>query len=115
LLTEGKIVTRGILFDFGKSTIKPESMGVINEIAKVMKEHPDVNFNIEGHTDGDGEEIFNQKLSEQRATAVRTELVGLGINESRLQTKGWGESKPVDSNTSPEGKANNRRVEFVKI
>ena len=115
LLTEGKIVTRGILFDFGKWTIKPESMGVINEIAKLMKEHSDVNFSIEGHTDGDGEETFNQKLSERRAAAVGTELVGLGINESRLQTKGWGESKPVDNNTSSEGKANNRRVEFVKI
>jgi outer membrane protein OmpA-like peptidoglycan-associated protein len=115
LLTEGKIITRGILFDFGKWTIKPESMGVINEIAKLMKEHPDVNFSIEGHTDGDGEEAFNQKLSEQRAAAVRTELVSLGINESRLQTKGWGESIPVDSSASPEGKANNRRVEFVKI
>lgn len=90
-------------------------MGVINEIAKLMKEHSDVNFSIEGHTDGDGEETLNQKLSERRAAAVGTELVDLGINESRLQTKGWGESKPVDNNTSSEGKANNRRVEFVKI
>jgi len=115
LVTEGKIVTRGILFDSGKSTIKPESMGVINEIVKLMKDHPEINFSIEGHTDSDGEEAFNQKLSEQRAEAVKVRLINLGIDESRLQTKGWGESKAVDDNSTPEGKANNRRVEFIKI
>ncbi len=115
MLTDGKIVTRGILFESGKAAIKPESMGVINEIVQLMKDHADIGFSIEGHTDGDGDDAFNQKLSDQRATAVKAEFVKLGISESKLQSKGWGESKPVDSNTSPEGKANNRRVEFVKI
>jgi outer membrane protein OmpA-like peptidoglycan-associated protein len=115
LLTEGKIVTRGILFDINKATLKPESMGVINTIVKLMKEHLDVNFSIEGHTDSDGEETFNQKLSERRAETVKTKLIELGVSESRLKIKGWGESKPVDDNSSPEGKANNRRVEFVKF
>lgn len=113
LETEGKIVTR-IQFDSGKSTIKPESMGIINEIVKLLNEHPEINFSIEGHTDSDGEEAFNQTLSEQRADAVKVLLVDLGIDESRLQTKGHGESKHVDSNSTPEGKANNRRVEFIK-
>ena len=115
VFTEGKIITHGILFDVGKATIKPQSMGVINEIVKLMKESPTLKFSIEGHTDSDGDEAFNQKLSEQRAEAVKGELVKAGIVASRSKTKGWGESKPIDANVMPEGKGNNRRVEFVKI
>ncbi len=115
VMTEGKIVTRGILFDVGKATIKPQSMGVINEVAKLLKEKADLKFSIEGHTDSDGDDAFNQKLSEQRAEAVKAEFVKAGIDAARLQTKGWGETKPIDPNATPEGKANNRRVEFVKL
>jgi outer membrane protein OmpA-like peptidoglycan-associated protein len=115
ILEEGKFVTRGILFDVNKATINGESMGTINEIVKLMNEHPDLNFSIEGHTDSDGEEATNQKLSEDRSAAVKTMLVQLGIEASRLESKGWGESKPLSENSTPEGKANNRRVEFVKI
>ena len=115
IIEEGKFITRGILFDINKATISGESMGTINEIVKLMIEHPDLNFRIEGHTDSDGDESFNQKLSEDRAAAVKVMLVKLGIDGSRLESKGWGESKPVSDNSTPEGKANNRRVEFVKI
>lgn len=115
LFKDGKIITHGILFDVGKATLKPQSMGVINEIAKLMKENSDLRLSIEGHTDSDGSEESNQKLSEQRAESVKKALVELNIDASRLETKGWGESKPIDSNSTPEGKANNRRVEFVKI
>lgn len=115
LITDGRIVTRGIHFDVGKATIKPESMGVINEIVMLMKEHPEINFNIEGHTDSDGDDIFNQTLSENRAKAVKDVLVSLGIDSARLNTKGYGESIPLNNNLTPEDKANNRRVEFVKI
>jgi OOP family OmpA-OmpF porin len=115
IVSEGRFVTHGILFDVNKSTIRGESMGTINEIVKLMKEHPDLKFSIEGHTDSDGEESFNQKLSEDRSLAVKTALVDSGIDPSRLETKGWGESKPLNSNLTPEEKANNRRVEFVKI
>jgi len=90
-------------------------MGVINKIVKLMKKHPDLKFRIEGHTDSDGENSFNKKLSEERAKAVKILLVESGIDASRFESKGFGESKPVDSNTTPEGKANNRRVEFIKI
>jgi outer membrane protein OmpA-like peptidoglycan-associated protein len=90
-------------------------MGTINEIVKMMKEHSDLKFSIEGHTDSDGEESFNQNLSEERAAAVKSILVQLGIDASRLESKGWGESKPVSENSNSEGKANNRRVEFIKI
>lgn len=115
IVSEGKFVTHGILFDVNKSTIRGESMGIINEIVKLMKEHPELKFNVEGHTDSDGDESFNQKLSEERAAAVKNALVESGIYQSRLETKGWGESKSLNSNSTPEEKANNRRVEFVKI
>ena len=115
VISEGKFVTTGILFDVNKSTIKGESMGTINEIVKMLKEHSDLKFSIEGHTDSDGDDSFNQKLSEQRAESVKNVFIQSGIDGSRLKTKGWGESKPVESNSTPEGKANNRRVEFIKI
>ncbi len=115
IVADGKFITRGILFDVNKSTIKAESMGVLNEIVKLMNEHEDLNFRIEGHTDSDGDNDYNQKLSDERAASVKTMLINLGINSSRLDSKGLGENSPIDSNTNPEGKANNRRVEFIKI
>jgi OOP family OmpA-OmpF porin len=115
IMTEGKFVTRGILFDVNKSTIKGESMGTINEIVQLMKDYSDLKFRIEGHTDSDGDEAYNQILSEERAGAVKNILVQSGINALRLDSKGYGESKPVDENSTPEGKANNRRVEFLKL
>jgi len=115
VMADGKFVTRGILFDVNKATLKPSSMGVINEVAKMMKEHTEMKFSIEGHTDSDGDETHNIELSEKRATAVRAALADAGIDASRLQVKGMGASVPVSDNTTPEGKANNRRVEFVKI
>lgn len=114
-LQDGKIVANGIRFDVNKATLKPESMGIINEIAALMKQHPEIKFSIEGHTDSDGDDAFNQTLSEQRAATVEAALKKLGIASERLSSKGWGESKPIDNNSTPEGKANNRRVEFVKI
>jgi len=114
-ITDGKIVTTGIKFASGKSDVKPESMGVINKIVELMNQHPEVNFSIDGHTDSDGDENINQTLSEKRAEAIKAEFVRLGISDNRLKTKGLGESNPVDENSTPEGKANNRRVEFIKI
>lgn len=115
VIADGKFVTRGIYFESGKAIVKPESHGVLNEIAAMMQEHPELRFRIEGHTDSDGDDAFNLKLSQQRAEAVKHELVKMGIADAQFETDGFGESKPVDSNTTPEGKANNRRVEFVKI
>ncbi|HSR60280.1 MAG TPA: OmpA family protein [Robiginitalea sp.] len=114
-MTDGKIVANGIKFDSGKATLKPESMGVINEIVKLMKEHPEIRFSVEGHTDSDGDAAMNKTLSEARAQTVKTTLVDLGITPERLVVKGYGEEVPVADNSSPEGKANNRRVEFVKM
>ncbi len=114
-ITDGKIVSNGIKFDSGKATLKPESMGVINEIVKLMKQHPEIKFSIEGHTDSDGDTDFNQNLSEQRANTVMTKLIELGIDAERMASKGFGEDVPVADNGTSEGKANNRRVEFVKM
>lgn len=114
-LTDGKFVTTGIKFDVNKATIKPESMGTINYVVKMMQDHPELNFSVEGHTDSDGDEESNQKLSEARAKAVLDIMVKAGISEDRLRSKGYGESKPMTDNATSEGKAQNRRVEFVKI
>ncbi|MFA7289779.1 MAG: OmpA family protein [Melioribacteraceae bacterium] len=114
-MTDGKIVTTGIKFDVNKSSIKPESMGVINEIVTLLKDKSNINFSIEGHTDTDGDTKANQALSEARANSVKAKMIELGISTSRLKSKGFGESKPIANNNSPEGKANNRRVEFIKF
>jgi OmpA-OmpF porin, OOP family len=114
-MQDGKIIVNGIRFDVGKATLKPESMGPLNEILYVMQKNPEINFSVEGHTDSDGDETTNQKLSEERAKTVMDKLIEMGIDKSRLSSKGFGESKPMVDNTSAEGKAQNRRVEFVKF
>jgi OOP family OmpA-OmpF porin len=114
IMTDGKIITHGILFDVNKASIKPESMGVLNQIFQLLKDNADLKFEIGGYTDGDGDEASNLKLSEQRAIAVKTQLISMGIDAGRLTTKGYGESNPIDNNSTLEGKANNRRVVFTK-
>jgi len=113
--TESKIVTHGINFDIDKATIKPESMGTLNMIVNILKNNPEVKFEIDGHTDNSGAAQHNLDLSQQRADAVKMQLVNMGIDASRLTTKGFGDTKPISDNSTMEGKANNRRVEFVKM
>ena len=115
VLSEGKIIVNGIKFDTNKATLKPESMGPINKIYELMLKQPNLNFSVEGHTDSDGDEAHNQTLSEARGKAVKDQLIAMGIAPNRLKSTGFGESKPLDNNSTHEGKANNRRVEFVKF
>lgn len=115
VLSDGKIIVNGIRFDINKATIKPESNGAINKIYKLMVKRKELNFSIEGHTDADGNDTNNMNLSKERGKAVMDRLISMGITADRLKYGGFGESKPIDSNTSTEGKANNRRVEFVKF
>lgn len=116
LLTEGKLVTHGILFDVNSDKIKPESYGTLKEIAKVLTDNSDVKVKIVGHTDSDGSDAANLDLSKRRAASVKNTLVNdFGIDASRMETDGKGESEPMADNKTAEGKANNRRVEFIKI
>lgn len=114
-ITHAKIITHGINFDINKATIKSESMGTLNSIVRILKENPDIKFEIDGHTDNDGNDTANMKLSQARADAVRTQLISMGIVAGRLTTKGFGQTISISDNSTPEGKANNRRVEFVKM
>lgn len=116
LLTEGKIVSYGIYFDVNSDKVKSESYGSLNEIAKVLKENPEVKIKIVGHTDSDGDDAKNMDLSKRRAASVKGELTKtFGIDASRMETDGKGESQPVASNDTPANKAKNRRVEFIKL
>jgi outer membrane protein OmpA-like peptidoglycan-associated protein len=116
LISEGKFVTHGILFDVNSDKIKPESYGTLKEIATVLNENPDVKVKIIGHTDSDGKDADNLALSKRRAESVKNTLVSeFQVAESRMETDGKGESQPVDKNDTPQGKANNRRVEFIKL
>jgi OOP family OmpA-OmpF porin len=115
VITEGKWVTRGILFDVNSDRIKPESYGSLKEIANVLAEAGDIRVVIVGHTDSDGDTAANLDLSRRRAASVKTALVNeFKIDAARMDTDGKGEGEPVDKNETPAGKANNRRVEFIK-
>ncbi len=103
-----------ILFNTGKSTFQEQTLPVLKSIASILKDNEYANFSIEGHTDSDGDNTANQKLSDARANAVRNYLIENGISESRLNAVGYGETKPIASNKTKAGKTNNRRVE-VKL
>ncbi len=114
-VTEDRIeINDKILFDFDKASIKPESHGLLDEIIQVIKEHPHIKkISIEGHTDSDGTDEYNQKLSEQRARSVARYLTRGGIPADMLTSNGFGETRPIADNDSDEGKEKNRRVEFI--
>ncbi len=115
LKTEGHMVVKGILFDTGKATIKPESAQAIGEVAKLLQADPNLKVFVVGHTDTVGSVESNLKLSQDRAEAVLQSLVrDHGIAAARLRSFGCGPFAPVASNDSEDGKARNRRVELVK-
>jgi outer membrane protein OmpA-like peptidoglycan-associated protein len=111
----GHMALYGIHFETAKATILPDSESVLGEVAKMLQQNPDIKVSVEGHTDNVGSATSNQTLSEKRAQAVVAWLKSHGIDASRLSAKGWGSSKPVDDNTTEDGRAKNRRVELVKI
>ncbi len=116
LMTEGKFSTTGILFDVNSATVRPESYGTLKDIAAVLTENTAVRVKIIGHTDNDGDAALNLTLSKRRADAVKESLnKEFGIDASRIDTDGKGATQPAAPNNTTEGKAQNRRVEFVKI
>ena len=114
LMSEGKIVTYAITFETGKADLKPESMVEVNRIAALMKENPGLEFEVQGHCDATGSDRVNDPLSQQRAEAIVAALVDLDIAGARLTPVGKGSHEPIASNSTEEGRAKNRRVEFVK-
>jgi outer membrane protein OmpA-like peptidoglycan-associated protein len=113
-LSKDGFIALYINFDTGKSNIKPESMGIIEQIAAVLKAHPELKVSIEGHTDNVGTPQSNKTLSQQRARSVVNAVAQRGIAADRMTAVGWGQEKPIADNRSEEGKAKNRRVEVVK-
>jgi outer membrane protein OmpA-like peptidoglycan-associated protein len=115
-LLSGKYSTNGILFDTNSDRIRPESTGLIREIASALKENGSIKFTIIGHTDNKGNSADNLALSKRRAEAVKKTLVeSYGIEGSLLQTDGKGAAQPVTDNGTITGRAQNRRVEFIKV
>jgi OOP family OmpA-OmpF porin len=103
-----------INFDTGKSTIKPESKSIIEQIVEMLKANPDLKLSIEGHTDNVGNPGSNKTLSEDRAKSVVAAIAGQGIGIERLSTSGYGQDKPIGDNKTEIGRAKNRRVELVR-
>ena len=114
LLSDGKIVTYAITFELGKADLKPESMVEITRVAKLMQEYPNLEFEVQGHCDASGSDKVNDPLSQKRAEAIVAALVEQGIASARLTAVGKGSHSPIADNKTEEGRAKNRRVEFVK-
>jgi outer membrane protein OmpA-like peptidoglycan-associated protein len=115
LSKERKVIVYGIYFDFAQATIKKESGPVLHEIADLMHRNSTWSLSINGYTDSIGGDAYNLALSKRRAAAVRDTLVGgFGIAASRLTSNGFGSAFPVDSNSTLQGRARNRRVELIR-
>ena len=115
LESEGRVATQGIYFDTGSDKIRPESSGTLKQIANMLNQHAELKLTIEGHTDNVGNATANQTLSENRSRAVKETLAAVyGISAERLESVGFGDTKPATPNSTPEGRQNNRRVELVK-
>lgn len=103
----------GVTFGFDSSDLTSEARSSLDEVSAVLREYTDTRVNIAGHTDSTGDEGYNQRLSEQRAQAVGRYLSQTGVSSSRLNTVGYGETRPVASNDSDQGRTQNRRVEIT--
>ena len=114
IVETGKFVTNNILFETGKATLKPESMEEIEKVADYMKKNPSARFEVQGHTDNSGTDKVNDPLSQERAEAVVKALEGFGVDPFNLRPVGKGSHEPVADNGTEAGRAQNRRVEFIK-
>lgn len=106
------VVLRNVFFETGSAALRPESLNELDRLSKLLQEVPGLKIQVNGHTDNVGDDVFNQKLSEQRARSVWEYLLSKGIAEDRLRYKGFGETRPLESNDTQEGRSRNRRTEF---
>jgi outer membrane protein OmpA-like peptidoglycan-associated protein len=111
---DGRVALQ-VNFDVDKATLRPDAQPLVEQIAKLLEGEPGLRLSIEGHTDNTGDAEHNQELSTARARSVLGALVGLGVDPARLQSKGFGQDKPVAGNDTEEGRAKNRRVELVRL
>lgn len=109
----GVVRLNNIFFETARSRLKPESRMELDQMVQTLKQHPTMRVELGGHTDSEGTEASNQKLSQDRSNSVRAYLIEKGIDPGRVQSAGYGESKPVATNDTPEGRQANRRVEFT--
>ena len=112
---KGRVQLHGILFDLDKATLQPESDKQLQDVVTLMKDNPDLKLEVQGHTDDQGSDEYNLDLSQRRAETVVGYLGLFGIDPGRLVPRGYGETAPVMPNTTEEGRAQNRRVELVKL
>jgi OOP family OmpA-OmpF porin len=108
------LVLEGVTFENNSAQLTPGSRAILDDVAASLVAWPDVSVEVGGHTDSRGEDAYNRQLSQKRADAVKTYLTARGVDEARLATKGYGETKPVADNGTAEGRAKNRRVELKK-
>jgi outer membrane protein OmpA-like peptidoglycan-associated protein len=114
VVTEKKIeLKQTVFFDTNKATIKAVSFALLNDVALALKDNPKIKVEVQGHTDSVGDDNFNMKLSQRRAESVLTYLTGKGVGRDRMVPKGYGENVPIADNRTPDGRSQNRRVEFV--
>jgi outer membrane protein OmpA-like peptidoglycan-associated protein len=114
VITEKKIeLKQTVFFDTNKATIKPVSFPLLNDVAAALRDNPKLAVEVQGHTDSQGDDAFNKKLSQRRAESVRTYLTGKGVDAGRMVAKGYGEDVPIADNRTGDGRSQNRRVEFV--
>ncbi|MES0874556.1 OmpA family protein [Sinimarinibacterium thermocellulolyticum] len=112
---EQKFILKGVKFEFDSDRLTPEAKAILNDVAGTLQAYPDVEVEIEGHTDNIGTDAYNQGLSERRANTVKTYLIGRGIDAARMTPVGYGESTPIADNNTEEGREENRRVELKVI
>jgi len=110
----GIVIHQTIYFEYDRAVIRERSYPILETVAQVMRDYPDITVEIQGHTDDRGRDEYNLRLSQERAEAVRQFLISRGIAPERMTARGYGETRPIDTNRTAAGRARNRRVEFVR-
>ncbi len=109
------IILEGVYFNTGSAALNPNSMTILDKVVRTMKENPEIEVEIRGYTDNTGSYNRNVELSKQRAESVKLYLMNKGIDAARIRTRGFGPEDPIAPNTTAEGRARNRRIEFFRL